>query len=238
VLPVLVRFDGRPEVSETGNIIYVFPSMQVSAAGSFVAGLPAFMRELEWQFSEAPPEALAPIFILALINFLGAWWLFLNMIPLMLVGLAPLLIPLVIYGTFFVGLPLARYVAIQYLNGGIRKRNAARMGFARRLESPEQGLRVKLSEARQYKIEDRTVSADDIVYTTEKETLFQKDLDLEEFDKQLGKPENAAAGGKPEDAASGDQPLEDNLPDDRKPDFEPGSGGTIDLKQKKKEPQE
>jgi hypothetical protein len=39
VLPVLCRFDGRPEVSETGSIIYLFPSLQVSAGPTEVPKL-------------------------------------------------------------------------------------------------------------------------------------------------------------------------------------------------------
>ncbi len=42
VLPVLVRFDGRPEVTDSGNIVYLFPSLQISAATAQQSGLPPF----------------------------------------------------------------------------------------------------------------------------------------------------------------------------------------------------
>ena len=32
-LPALVRFNGTPEVTDDGHILYTFPALQVSAAG-------------------------------------------------------------------------------------------------------------------------------------------------------------------------------------------------------------
>ena len=53
MLPVLTRFNGRPEVSPTGQIIYHFPELQVSAQQQQSKSVSAYLKESLWRFSQA-----------------------------------------------------------------------------------------------------------------------------------------------------------------------------------------
>jgi len=175
VLPVLVRFDGRPEVTETGNIVYTFPSLQVSAAEAHGYQLPVFLEEWPWKFTEAPADSLVPVYILAGVNFFGSWWLFFHAAAvLLLTGLFPLILLLVTYGTLFVGIPLVRWLVLQWLNGRIESRNQRRQSYARLLDTPSADLRLKLEEAQAYKVKEQLIEQEKIVYTTEKDALEQE----------------------------------------------------------------
>jgi hypothetical protein len=178
VLPVLVRFDGRPEVSESGNIIYVFPSLQVSALGTSdnpSSSLPSFLKELPHQFSQVDDEALIPVVILAAINFFGSWWILFESTRIaILADLAPLIMLLVLYGTLFISLPLIRLLKIAIINKRIAERNDKRKELAQILRDPGPALRKKLEESRQFVIEKRQINAADVVYRTDEDLLSQE----------------------------------------------------------------
>ncbi|KAK9289377.1 hypothetical protein L1049_007532 [Liquidambar formosana] len=67
ILPVLLRFDGQPEVDDEGNILYRFPSLQRTASSQrsrkkeyvgkrwadWVGGVERFFKEKKWQFSKS-----------------------------------------------------------------------------------------------------------------------------------------------------------------------------------------
>lgn len=174
-LPALVRFNGRPEVTDIGNIVYVFPSLQVSATARYDAAPPKFFQEWRWQFSHVPFESLIPVYLLAGVNFLGSGWLFLNMNSIaVLSDFAPLINVLMMYGSLFVGVPVARYLVINVLNSGIVKRNEQRNGYAQLLTAPAPELEKKLLEAKQFQIAQQKISSDKIVYTTDKDVLEQE----------------------------------------------------------------
>lgn len=183
VLPVLVRFDGRPEVTETGNIVYVFPSLQVSASGRHAPALPVnreidqntYLYEYPWQFTKANSPGW--VAVLAGVNFFGAWWLFAQLHS----AYAPILQPfafliylLVIYGTLFVVIPAGRWLALQVLNKRIESRNETRSGYAEQLRKPSAKLSTKLDEAQHYQIGEHLVKEDKLIYTTEKDALEQE----------------------------------------------------------------
>ena len=175
VLPVLVRFQGRPEVTDSGNIVYVFPSLQVSAAAALATNVPEYLEERRWKFSNAPVDALVPVYILAGINFLGSWFLFFNLLgSVALSSLAIVILPLVAYGTFFVLVPLVRWMVQEHLNGRIGSRNARREQAAKSLRDPGDELLKKLGEAQRYQIEAKTIESDEVVYTTERDALEQE----------------------------------------------------------------
>lgn len=178
VLPVLVRFNGTPEVTDKGNIIYQFPSLQVSAAGSRVESAPTYLREFPWQFSSVPGDQLDPVYLLAGFNFLGSWLLLsLANIKWCLLhnhAFAPLIGLLVIYGTLFVLVPFVRYLAVQWLNRRIESRNQARENHALLISSPSEELLTKLEEAKQLRIGEKRLTADNVVYTTDKDLLDQE----------------------------------------------------------------
>jgi len=182
VLPVLVRFDGRPEVTESGNIIYLFSSLQATATEVHQNNLPSFLRERTWVFSQSSTDELTPVVGLALANFLGSWWLFSLACrpPYLLYTWLPLFQCLVIYGTLFVLVPAIRWSAISWFNARIEARNARREGFALALKNPDAELAKKLSEAATLSQKDTLIDSGNIVYTTDRDELEQ------EFEKPPG----------------------------------------------------
>jgi hypothetical protein len=175
VLPVLVRFNGQPVVSDTGNILYIFPEMQVTASEESRSGLPAFLREWPYQFSNAPTESLVPVWILAGVNFFGAWFLQAQVSSSPdLYALSGLVTALTIYGTLFVAVPLVRWLVIQTLNTRIESRNAKRQKYTHILEHPSEEMQKKLLETKDQKIKTKRLDQDDVIYTTDKDVLEQE----------------------------------------------------------------
>src|SRR5262249_41374953 len=84
------------------------------------------------------------------------------------------IVPLVIYGTFFVLVPLVRWMVQENLNTRIRSRNDQRGQSANLLKDPNEELLKKLGEAQRYQIEAQTIDADEVVYTTERDALEQE----------------------------------------------------------------
>ena len=188
VLPVLVRFNGKPEVTEEGGLVYSFPAMQVSATAKDTHLSAPFLQEMRWPFVGPQAGSLIMVYVLAGFNFLGTWWLFLQ--P-GLRELWPLLLPLVTYGTLFVTIPLCRKLVLDMINNRITERNAKRSTYAEMLRAPSAELAKKLGFASQLRIGKTRIKEDDIVYTTEKDNLDQESADqLIDFDKKLkeGRP--------------------------------------------------
>lgn len=174
VLPVLVRFNGKPEVTDQGNIIYVFPEMQVGAATAFDTAPPAYLQEFPWRFSNMTPGAMAPVMLVASLNFALAWllWGFLAAGPP--TGILKVMNVLVIYGTLFIAIPTAR-IAVNYLkNKNINQRNLQRYEYALANANPAPELQTKFQEAESYKLRTQKLTEDKIVYTTERDTLDQE----------------------------------------------------------------
>lgn len=210
VLPVLVRFDGKPEVTETGNIVYVFPSMQVRGTlSAFPDGfVPNHLREYPWQFTTVPIESLTPVFLLAGVTFLGSWWLLIESSKLFVLhAMAPFIVALTVYGTLFLVVPAIRYGILQLLNGRIADRNAKREGYAVVVQNRPGELAKKFEEASNYQIGQRTVSASNLAYTTERDNL---DQEFEEhFGTELQPPalsNNPQTHSKPQHTKRGEPP--------------------------------
>ena len=75
MLPVLLRFNGTPEVSPSGELVYRFPELQVRAAtptrtlGNLSA---SYLKEEHWLFSRAESGQLVMAAGLGILNFVGA----------------------------------------------------------------------------------------------------------------------------------------------------------------------
>lgn len=187
MLPVLVKFNGRPEVSPQGQIIYHFPELQISAAQRQIQPVLAYFREQLWRFSQATSGQILMAIGLGALNFVGALVLgsllqdgeiaaelgglvaFVSSIYWVLLG----------YGSAFLALPLIRYFWIQWRNGAIDSRNQQRQQRTAILAQSPPELQQKINYARQFAAET-VIGRDDLAYTTETDLAQQE---LEQRDK-------------------------------------------------------
>lgn len=72
MLPVLLQFNGLPEVSPEGEIVYRFPELQTSVKPDTSAPSASFLKESLWQFSHASSTQILWSIGLGSINFIGA----------------------------------------------------------------------------------------------------------------------------------------------------------------------
>ncbi|CAA0837838.1 Uncharacterized protein - chloroplastic [Striga hermonthica] len=199
ILPVLLRFDGQPEVDEEGNILYRFPSLQRTAAPqrrgrkeyvgrkwSDLDGIRKFFKENKWKFSKTSSSERAMVIGLGGLNLfgvliLGSMLKTMTVSPSGFVSFVSEIFPLLqIYAGSFFAIPLIRWFFVQNKNAKIVQRNRAREQWARILESPDLSLRRKLLSARD--MAQRTfIGKDRIVYSTEKD-LYEQDYDAREWD--------------------------------------------------------
>jgi len=173
VLPVLARFNGKPEVTDSGNIIYTFPSLAVTVNQEHSEFIPPFLQEFFWKFTEIDQSALQPIYLIGTLNFLGSWLFYLLLAQKNAPSLSALLTTLVVYGTLFVVIPIVRHFVLEVLNRRIEQRNVQRAEFAEALGQPSDELKNKIAESREYRLRDERIAAGSIVYTTEKASLEQ-----------------------------------------------------------------
>ncbi len=182
VLPVLVRFDGRPEVTEAGDIVYVFPAMQVTAMEqNRLISLPGHLTEWTWKFTNVPAGQMLWVYGLAGFDFLGSLFLLAQMNAMdygrfanPLAPFAPLIYFLVVSATMFLIVPMVRYLVLQVINSRIESRNAKRLANSKLLEQLPDSLVRKLNAAKSLKVDKDLISEKNTVFTTERDSLEQE----------------------------------------------------------------
>ena len=194
ILPVLTRFNGNPEVSPNGELIYHFPELQVTVQESTQKSISTYLKERLYKFSEAGSNKImlaiglgALNFILALIlgSFLkdpsivaqfGGFIAFINSIYWLLLG----------YAMAFLGVPLIRYFVVQMRNGKIESRNSERKGRTELLQDKTETIQHKLEYASQF-ANQAIIQQSDIAYTTEKDVLEQEIEQADKIDQEWQK---------------------------------------------------
>ena len=187
MLPVLARFDGRPEVSPDGEIVYHFPELQTTAQDQEVQPVATdYLRERLWRFSQATSEQVMMSLGLGAVNLVGAMVLgsllrggiaaqlggfvaFVNSIYWILLA----------YGIGFLAIPLIRYFWIQLKNQQIEARNQTRQQQAIDLNNLDATLQKKIAYAQQFATQN-VINAENLAYTSENDLL---DQELEQSDK-------------------------------------------------------
>ena len=180
MLPVLSRFNGYPEVSPQGEIVYYFPDLQVMAGERRKKSVSAYLKENLWRFSQAGSGqimlsvglgALNIILALILGSLLqdGAVAAELGGIVALVASIYWLLLG---YGIAFLAIPLGRYFWIQGRNSKIEHRNSLRQERAVALNQADEGLQQKMAFALQF-AETKVIGDRDITYTTETDVLDQ-----------------------------------------------------------------
>jgi hypothetical protein len=187
MLPVLTRFNGRPEVSPEGNIIYHFPELQVTATAQNPQPVSAYLREQIWKFSEADSGQLTLAVGLGAANLIGALVLGSLLgdgtIAAEIGGLVAFVEAiygfLLAYGVGFLAVPLVRYFWLKRRNKRVEARNQQRQVQAEALNQAAPAIQQKMEFARQFAA--RTVVTEaDLAYTSERDLTEQE---LEQKDK-------------------------------------------------------
>ncbi|ELS04360.1 hypothetical protein Xen7305DRAFT_00040910 [Xenococcus sp. PCC 7305] len=187
MLPILIRFNGYPEVSNEGGLIYYFPELQVSATQNSNISLPDFLEEQLWRFSQASRSKILLAIGLGAVNLILALMLgsllqyevssafvaFVSSIYGILLG----------YGIAFLLIPLLRYFWIQKRNEKIAVRNQSRQESAITLKNLDSSLEKKINFAQQF-AQQKIIGEQDLVYTTETDLLDQDIKNSEKTDRE------------------------------------------------------
>jgi hypothetical protein len=179
MLPILTKFNGIPEVSPTGQLVYHFPDLQTTlkdAPGQFDRS-PQVLKERRWKFSKATPTQRNWTFVLFAANLIG-----IVILAIMLAGsvsgsIGVVMNILAVYGIGLIAIPAVRYFWVKDRDARVRRRNLARQQQAKLLQQKElisEKLDYAKQFAKQHKITDR-----DIIYTTEEDALTQEFKRLE-----------------------------------------------------------
>ncbi len=183
ILPVLIRFNGRPEVSPEGQIVYHFPELQATAKGWNSQPVSAFLKEKLWRFSEATSGQIMLATGLGAINFVGALVLgslledgtvaaqlggFISFVEV----IYPLLL---VYGVGFLVLPLIRYFWVQWQNSKVEVRNQQRQKRVITLNHSDHQLKQKIEYAKKFASET-IIGRESLAYTTENSILEQETI--------------------------------------------------------------
>ncbi|MBW4480972.1 MAG: hypothetical protein KME14_00365 [Tildeniella torsiva UHER 1998/13D] len=192
MVPVLSRFNGLPQVSPQGGIVYQFPELQVTAKARRTINPPPFLRELPRRFSQATSGQIMAAIGLGSANLIGAFVLgsMLRDNPSLVADLGGIVAlvnsiywVLLGYGSAFLGIPLVRYFWVQRQNGSIAARNADREQRAEVLSQLTDDQREKLAFA-QTLTAQTVLGTDDLAYTTETDLTEQEIAQKDKIDSE------------------------------------------------------
>ncbi len=190
ILPVLTRFNGYPEVTESGDIIYYFPELQVTAKENQHQDIFPYLKEKLWQFSQASSGQIMGAIALGSVNFILALVLgyflqeeFVTELGDFIVFVDSIYGFLWIYAISFLAIPLGRNFWLQGKNREIQRRNQAREIQANLLTQGSEHLRQKIASARRLAAQ-KVLGDEDITYSTEKDLLTQNLEQAEQIDQE------------------------------------------------------
>lgn len=205
MLPVLVRFNGYPQVTEQGEIVYCFPDLQTTVQTDLDReALPAMLSENLYVFSRAlQGQRVGAI-------ALGASLLVLSLVlgELLTVGGAAEFGNALVwlqavfglglgYSSLFLTVPLVRRWVIRRRNRAIEARNQRRSQWAATLANPSPPLAAKLRAARNFS-QQRTILGDrDLAYTTEMDLTEQEALNPAAVDREWQRRLDASGSDAP-----------------------------------------
>ncbi|KAI7841022.1 hypothetical protein COHA_005250 [Chlorella ohadii] len=218
VLPVLARFNGRPEVDDAGQIQYVFPDLQQTATAARRPSPPApAAMEQRWQLTAATAGQQLGAIGLGAVNLVGVAALTfmlqnpVNQLALArngLLGIIGLMPFLQAYAAAFFALPLFRSLRNAGRNADIDRRNSTRQEALRLLANPDPLLRQKLAAA-QAAARQNVITNRDVIYRSDRPLASQPtDLEADSFEARLQARERErqqAAGQRPPPATAAPQ---------------------------------
>ncbi len=180
MLPVLTRFDGRPEVSPEGEIVYHFPELQTTAKSWKPQPVSGYLRERLWRFSKATSGQIMVSLGLGAFNIVGALVLgslLKGSIAAQLGGFVAFVNSiywiLLVYGIGFLAIPLIRYFWIQLKNERVETRNQKRQEQAIALNQADTALHKKIAYAQRFAAQN-VIKEENLIYTSETDLLDQE----------------------------------------------------------------
>ncbi|WP_199246153.1 hypothetical protein [[Phormidium] sp. ETS-05] len=181
MLPVLTRFNGRPQVSPDGDIVYQFPELQVTATQEQTFSVAAYLQEIPWRFSLATGGQITLAAGLGGLNLVGALMLGSLLTDKAIVAELGGLVAfvgsiywlLLAYGVAFLSVPLIRYFWLQWQNSKIESRNQMRQNRATTLNQPDEQLQKKLAYAQQFATAN-VITGEDLAYSSETDLIEQE----------------------------------------------------------------
>lgn len=191
MIPVLIRFNGEPQVSPEGGIVYQFPELQVTAQERRKMSPPQALQEYPRQFSHARSGQVIGAIALGSANLIAALALgSLLQDPALVASAGELVIfvhsiywLLLAYGTAFLGIPIGRYFWVQWQNGKIARRNQLREQRAEVLAQLDDPVREKLSFA-QTLAGQTIVTTENLAYSTETDLIDQDIANKDKIDEE------------------------------------------------------
>jgi len=209
VLPIVSQLGGEPVVTDDGDIVYIFPDLQVSARGGdddyedLVLGSGVdYLEEKNVDFSRNPDLGNVAAAGLGVVNLGGA--LYLGQVlasPAMtgvqlagMFGIVQAGYPLLVgYAFLFNLIPAARYFVNQKKNEEISKRNSARRKWKTYMDVGGSKIKRKLEAAKTLKQQMRRLggeSGEGTVYDTKKQfeeiANSKEQAEMKKFDELLG----------------------------------------------------
>ncbi|MEE3717535.1 hypothetical protein V2H45_12295 [Tumidithrix elongata RA019] len=192
MIPVLAKFNGYPQVSEQGTLVYSFPDLQKVASEKKQTRVGSYLLEDLWVFSKAGSGKVALSIGLGVFYFVGALILGSLLqnprLAYQLTGFLGFVAAaygfLLGYATLFLTVPLVRYFVLRGLNSQIEARNQMRLARKEQLSHPTPQLQEKLAFASQLSIAQEAIDENNLAYTTE------TDLNDQEYAKMLKEMEN------------------------------------------------
>ncbi len=189
MLPVLLHFDGQPQVTDQGDLLYCFPSLYGGAAEglssadssseerSKAKGVSLPLRERRIPFTHANQWQRRAYGVLVVI-LLGMSLLLLNWslpVSASLVGIATFGI---IYSLLLIVLPLVRWLVWRRSNTVIQERNLMRQQWANWIHLHNDDLTSKRQKATDF-IRTMEHEKSSLIYTTEKDWISQPIIEEE-----------------------------------------------------------
>lgn len=181
IIPVLARFNGYPQVSPSGELIYTFPNLQVSAQERQSTTLSAYLREKPWKFSQASSGQKIAAIALGGVNLILALSLGVMLktygaeldLGTLVYFVQSIYGVLVTYAIGFLAIPLVRYFWLQQRNQKLEQRNGDRQQRAKLLQPPSPPLKAKLEFAQEWAT-STVITPADITYRTDQDSLEQE----------------------------------------------------------------
>lgn len=182
MLPVMVKFNGYPKVSEQGTLAYSFPDLQKVAEQRSSEQTPVYLHENTWAFSRGGKIGLSiglGIFYLVGAIVLGNLLQDPRVVASVASGgalgaIAAVYGFLLGYAILFITVPAVRFFVLELSNDTIALRNKKRLARTQILASPDPELSQKLAFAKQQAIAQEVIDRENLAYTTETDYADQE----------------------------------------------------------------